>query len=207
MAYTRFHSHAERQIQGFLECLCPWQMISWKRQLFPKSHQTELRTTQGETAQKRDFDLCFLLCFGEKLWDWDNVAHSGYPWVPYILGFIMENIYYLLFLIGEMPNPSCQGAPSFPMTQPTPLLRIFPYIDGYSPHGPSERHPGNTDCHENPGKLKFQKLLFTQVEWKLFSYVVTCSNCSQIVWNKQINSFSPGKAVYSHCQHWSADWN
>lgn len=159
-----FTSHAERQIQGFLECLCPWQMIYWEMQPSPNPHQRELRKTQGESVQNRDFDLCFWLCFGEKLWDWDNVVLSGYPWVPHIIGFSMENISYLLFLIRGDAKPLLPGSTLFPITQPTPLPRIFPYIDGYSPHSPSERHPGNTDCHKNPGKLKFQKLLFTLAE-------------------------------------------
>lgn len=120
-----------------------------------------------------------------------------------LLDSAWKTFLYLLFLIRGDAKPLLPGSTLFPITPPTPLPRIFPYIDGYSPHSPSERHPGNTDCHKNPGKLKFQKLLFTLAEWKLFSYMVTCSNCSQIVWNKQINSFSPGKAVYSHHQHWN----
>lgn len=118
-----------------------------------------------------------------------------------------ENIYYLLVIIRRDAKSLLPGSPFLCYHTATPLLRIFPCIDGYSPHGPAKRHPGNIDRHKNPGKLKFQKLLFTQVEWKLFSLVVTCSNCSQTVWNKQIISFSSGKAGYSHCQHWSADWN
>lgn len=104
-----------------------------------------------------------------------------------------------------MPNPSCQGAASFPITQQLHFWE-YSHILMDIPHVAQLKASQKYWLHENPGKLKFQKLLFTQVEWKLFSVVVTCSNYSQRVWNKQINSFSPGKAGYSHCQCWSADW-
>lgn len=168
-------------------------MIYWDRKPSPNPHQTELGTTLGKRAQKRDFDLCFLLCFGEKWWGWDDMAHSHYPQVPHIFGFIMENINYLLFLIRGGAKPLLPGSTFLSYHTATPLVRIFPYIDGYSPHGPTKRHPGNIDCHENPGKLKFQKLLFTQVQRKLFSVMATCSNCSQIIWNKN-NLIFPWKS-------------
>lgn len=111
-------------------------MISWERQSSPNPHQTELRTTQGERAQKRDLDFLASCCV--------LVRNYGIGIMWHIHGFHtllwnMENIYYLLFLIRGDAKPLLPRSPFLCYHTAAPLQRIFPFIDGYSPHGPAKK--------------------------------------------------------------------
>lgn len=81
--------------------------------------------------------------------------------------------------------------------------RIFRYAD---PHMVQLKGISSID-HQDTAvkklrKLKFHYLLFTQLERKILSSMVTCINCSKIML-----SFSPWKTGYSHCQGWSGSYS
>lgn len=132
-----------------------------------------------------------MLCFGEQWWGWDNGAHSDSP----VSDSSWETFIICCFNQWEMPNPSCQEAPSSPITQQL-HCREHSHVLLDIPH--TAQLKGILGILIATKKLKFQKLLFTQVETKPLSVALTCGSRSQITGNKQITSFSPGKA---------GDWN